>query len=406
MVPEPCEIYSQIVAAWRRAMKWTCGLDAALSTMLASAASTNFVGEQLWVKVIGPPSSGKTTLLEGLAVSKKYVLSKDTIRGFHSGWKTEGGEDHSLLELARGKTLATKDGDTLLKQPNLAQILSEARGIYDRVSRTHYRNATANDYVGYRMTWILCGTSALREIDDSELGQRFIDCVAVDTVDDEFEDEVNWRAVNQEARNMLQEADGTEVSQYPPELAEAMQLTGGYVEYLRQNALRLASQVSLSDDTLRYCARLGKFASFMRARPSKKQDEQVERELSYRLSKQLTRLANSTAIVLNDTGGNAEIVRRTHKVAMDTARGRTLKMAESLYIAEQKKSLPGLDLRALALIANQPEEKTRAFIRFLTHIGVVELNREERAGIPKQVRWKLTPRLTKLYREVATGQQV
>lgn len=390
-----CSTYRELQSAWRKALRWTDGLDCALSVMLASSASTMSVGEQLWVKVIGPPSSGKTTLVEGLAVNTKYVLSKSTIRGFHSGWKSPDGKDTSLVAQIHGKTLATKDGDALLQSPNLGQILSEARDLYDRTSRTSYRNAEGNDYVGIRMTWLLCGTSSLREIDESELGARFIDCVIMDDIDEDFEDEVGWRAANQEDRNMGMESDGGAVNQYTPELGEAMRLTGGYVGYLRENAIDLLSEVIASEKALRKCARLGLFIAFMRARPSKKNaDEKADREFSPRLIKQQVRLAKCLAIVLNRKTLDDEVMRRVTKVAMDTSRGQTLQIVEHLIKAHH-----GMESRALSIYTNRTEEKTRQMLRYLRQIGIVEMNIEpaENGSRSKRNLWKLTPRLTKLY---------
>lgn len=391
-----CTEYRKLVQAWKKAIRWTDGLDCALSVMLASAASTKAVGEQLWVKIIGPPSCGKTTLLEGLATNTKYVLSKSTIRGFHSGWKSEGGEDTSLIALARDKTLATKDGDTLLKAPNLSQILSEARDIYDRTSRTHYRNAEEKDYSAVRMTWILCGTASLREIDESELGARFLDCVVMDSIDDDLEDEICWRAANQEDRNVCLESDN-EASDHPPELLEAMRLTGGYVGYLRENVNDLLSTVDMGEGEKQRCSRLGKFVAFMRARPSKKQDETQEREFAPRLVKQHVRAAKFLAVVLNRERVDDEVMRRTTKVAFDTARGHSLTMADHLF-----RSAEGLDIRALAIYTGQPEDKVRSFMRFLRKIGVVDLNLTPSATGAKtaQQRWILTDSLRKLYSEV------
>lgn len=393
----PCSEYKKLSLAWKKALKWTEGLDSALTIMLACVASTKSVGEQLWVKILGPPSCGKTTLVEGIAVASRYVVSKSTLRGFHSGFKVEGGEDTALIAKLKDKTLAIKDGDTLLKSPNLSQILSEARDIYDRTSRTHYRNAKSQDYTGIRMTWILCGTSALREIDDSELGARFIDCIVMEGIDDEFEDEVGWRVANQEERNMAMESDEMASSQYDPALTEAMSLTGGYVEYLRSNATRLYSEVEMGDAALRRCVKLGKFIAHMRARPNRKKDtEDVGREFAARLVKQQVRLAKSVAIVLNKKSVDEEVLDRVTKVALDTSRGLTLQIVELL-----SKAPNGLELRGLVLLTNRTDNDVRIMLRFLRKIGVVQMietDATEKRG--RQKRWYLTDKIHKLYLEV------
>ncbi len=188
-----CTDYKTLITSWRKALKWTDGLDISLSVMLASVASTMAVGDQLWIKIMGPAACGKSTLCEALSTNTVYIIAKSTIRGFHSGWKSDSGEDTSLIAQASGKTLITKDGDTLIQAPNIGQILAEGRDIYDTTSRSHYRNDQGKDYIGQRMTWILCGTASLRCIDQSELGERFLDCVIMDSIDDELEDEILWR---------------------------------------------------------------------------------------------------------------------------------------------------------------------------------------------------------------------
>lgn len=172
--PMECKEWKPLVGQWQKAMRWTEGLDRALSVMLASVISTKSVGDQLWVQILSPPSTGKSVLCEALSVSKQHVLAKSTLRGFHSGFDTtgRGEEDNSLLAKLYDKTLVTKDGDTLLQAPNRSQILAEARDIYDRVSRTSYRTKMSRDYTGVNMTWILCGTGSLRLLDTSELGGR------------------------------------------------------------------------------------------------------------------------------------------------------------------------------------------------------------------------------------------
>lgn len=382
-----CEDYSELVRAWRKAMKWSEGLDSALAVMLASSMSTQFLGEQLWFKVIGPPSCGKTSLMEGLATATKWYLSKDTIRGFHSGWKREDGKDVSLAQLVNGMTLGTKDGDTLLKAPNLKQILAEGRALYDRVSRTNYRNDVNREYMGHRMTWHLAGTSALREIDDSELGARFLDIVVMDGIDDGFEDEVGWRAAHQEARNMLYLSDGKPESQYPEEVAQAMALAGGYLDFLRTNALEIARTVSIDDTCLTQCNYFGKFVAFMRARPSMSHDG-AEREFSARLVKQLTRLAISLAAVLGKAKVDDEVIQRSRKVMLDTSRGQIINLVREMVDKPQ-----GIEIRGLAALTHVSEDRLRTLLKFTRSIGITETDISRK-------RWRVTRRLVKLFQQV------
>ena len=403
MLPTFCDSWPEIIKAWRKALKWTVGLDTALSVMLASVVSTKAVGDQLWVKVVGPASCGKSTLCEALSVSRKYVKAVSTIRGFHSGYITdrEGAVDNSLVAQLGDKTLIIKDGDTLMKSPNVEQILSEARDIYDRVSRTSYRNAVNREY-HINMTMIICGTSSIRAMDQSELGERFVDCVIMDDIDDELEDEILLRVVHKASRNMSFEANGKMETQYEPELAKAMQLTGGYVEYLRENAHKLLQRVKAEEADLRQCHRMAKLVSFMRARPSLKQDEAAEREASFRLAGQMVRLATSLAAVLGKTTLDEDVMNRTRKVALDTARGRTLELARHLYREREA----GTYVSNLAAWTGETEVKTRMLLKFLRRIGAVDSFAPQRLrGNTVRARWRLTARMERLYREVVLANE-
>lgn len=394
----PCSNYTLIVGAWEKAVKWTPGLDHAMAAMLAAVASTRTLGDQLWLKVIGPASCGKSTLCEAISLNKTYVYSKSTIRGFHSGYKTDGGgdgEDNSMIPSINGKTLVTKDGDTLLQSPNLSQILSEARDLYDCTSRTHYRNKMGKDYEGIRMTWLLCGTNSLKTIDQSELGERFLDVVIMDGIDDALEDEILVMAADQADRGLSLEADENTSTHYDPALATAMQLTGGYVNWLRENATNVLSTITMSHWAKNKCAKLGKFIAHMRARPSIRQEEVAEREFAARLVKQLVRLAKCLALVLNKRDVDAEVIARVRQVALDTSRGKTLAMASHLYDKPE-----GMHASTMSMYVSLPEEKTKALLRFLKVIGVTELYEPDPVGgIKQKPRWRLTKRMFNLYRE-------
>lgn len=391
-----CNDYKSLINSWRKALKWTDGMDCALSVMLASISSTMSVGDQLWCKIIGPASCGKSTLCEAVSVNQKYVLAKSTIRGFHSGFG-DGEEDHSLISKVSGKTLVTKDGDTLLQSPNLGQVLSEARDVYDTVSRTSYRNKSSRDYQGIRMTWLLCGTSSLRSIDSSELGERFLDCVIMDGIDEDLEQEILWRVVNKSVKNLSIEADGTPESQQAPEMTEAMGLTGGYIDYLRNNTQNKIDAVEVPEWALHKCMRLGKFVALLRSRPSKMQAETAEREFAARLVSQHSRLMLCLALVLNRKSIDKEVMRRTVKVALDTSRGTTFIIAECLY---QRGEAP---VNVIANLTGISDTEVRKLLKFMKKINVVTFKTAKMNGLKNRSnkpQWRLTTMMSKLWESV------
>ena len=395
----PCTRWIDLQRAWKGALKWTDGLDRALSVMLSSIISTPSINEQLWVRVISPPSSGKTVLCEALSVNRRWVFPKDTMTGMFSGYQMdeEASEDFSLVSKIKGKTLVIKDGDTILQAPNRPQILSQLRAIYDRSVRTSYGNRASRDYEGLNATVILCGTASLHQLDTSELGERFLTVVIMDGIDDDLEDEILWRVANRTDRGMCHESNGTLEGQHDPDMVQAMRLTGGYVGHLRDHGKAILSAVEAPESALRFCMRLGKFVAFTRARPSVKQDEQAEREFGARLVSQMVKLAKCLAAVLNRPTVDEEVMRRVRSVAFDSGRGKTFNIIRVLHGVGEV----GLPIGSLSVNVGEGEDKLGSLMRFLKKIGAVDTFQAKAVkGLGGQRRWKLTDKMHKLYEEV------
>lgn len=396
--PVECRSYVKLVESWEEALEWSPGLDKALSVMLASITSTKSVGEQLWIKLLGPASCGKSTLSESVSVARKYVYPKDTFTGLTSGYQTDadGSENLSLADKLKNKTLIITDGDTLLQLPNLGQVLSQLRAFYSRNIRSQYKNKMSHDHEGISTTIIICGTNSLKKLDTSELGERFLDCVIMDRIDEDLEEDVLWRVADRADENMGIEADGKVENQYEPELVTAMQLTGGYVEYLRENATELLKGVTISRKYKKSCIRLGQFIAYMRARPAGRGQEKSEREFGARLVNQLVRLAKCLAVVLNKSEVDDKVINRVREVSLDTARGQTLEMAAHLY--DMNKT--GSEVIGVALAISRGPASTAKLLWFLREIGVVDRSRKKTKGVTQTWKWRLTDTLYKLYEEV------
>ena len=405
----PCTSWEELRRSCRKAWKWTDGMDKGMAVGLACIVSTESAGDQLWIKMIGPPSSGKSELCEAWSTNKKYIMPKSTLRGFHSGFDDGSGENKSPLLAMKNKTLVVKDGDTLLKSPNLTQILSEARDIYDRVSRSSYRNSQSMDHEGLNITVILAGTSSLYELDQSELGARFLDCVIMDRIDPVLEREIATRVAWRAAMEMGQRVNGTADSAEGPDKSEAKRTTGGYIDYLRESAQDLLERVDKSESALETCIDLATFVANMRAMPSLKQSKAAEREMCFRLTSQLVRLAACLAVVLNrDRMDDPEVMRRTKQVALDTCRGRTLTYLRHMHVERVRGIAEGINPEELGLATGTLEtlsgdkiEDVRAHLRYLLRIGVVKVSPGVVGRVRQQRKYSMTPTVLELYERIA-----
>lgn len=181
-----CSSYQLALDSFRTAFHTTPDMEAALALVMASIWSIKLNGmEQLWLKIIGVPGSGKTRIAKALSASDQ-VVSKSSFTGLFSGWKETPGdnEDHGLIPIISGKTLIVKDADALLRQPDVERIFSEMRDFYDKDSSVHFRSNIQRDYRNIKSTFIICGTQQLRSADHSFLGERFMSVELNVTEDD------------------------------------------------------------------------------------------------------------------------------------------------------------------------------------------------------------------------------
>lgn len=397
-----CSSYQTLITSWRKALRWRQSLDDVLSVMLAVAASTQQVGDQLFCQVIGQPAGGKTKLCDAMLVSK-HCYALEHLTGFYSGTQREDGKDCSLIARMNGKTIITPEGDVIMSSPNFISIMSEQRRIFDGTGGHAYKTDIEDKkYPGLRTPWIMAGTPAMMENDQSRLGDRFLK-VFLDEPDDEEKRSILERCGHDALMSVMQTSNGEADKQLNPKQVEAYQLTGGYVDYLRNNVSSLLSNLAGNIDSealVSYCSLLGEFTADLRARPdpeAHRKDLQACKEMGTRLTSQFVRLACCLAVVLNKTAIDAEVLRRVKKVAFDTARGLTFEILKFIRREEQEGRL-GVEVRAVASHINKSDDKARTILRFMKDIQVLKYSEPPPINAIKQKpRWSMTSRMKAVY---------
>lgn len=398
-----CHEWSVLLTTWKKALKWRAEMTDVLAVAMAVCLSTEQVGDQLFLMMIGSASSGKTRFCDAMLTSPKCKLLEH-ITGFHSGWKDGSGEDFSLIDRINRMTLITPEGDVMMSNPAFIQVMSQARRIFDGSSSASYKNSKEDKvHSGLRTPWIMAGTPALLSADQSRLGDRFLK-VFIDPPSDDEREAILRRVVNTALQSVRVKSEETSEGQISPRLGEAYSLTGGYINYLRDNSSDLLSQVIFDDDQLYACGLLGEFTRHFRARPHPdvKKDDTPNVEEPHRLAHQFVRLACCLAVVLNKDRVDEEVMRITKKVALDTSRGITLQIAHALYQAQPD----GFDMKAIENVTGRDHTKIRVMLKFLRQIGVVEINKDKitTGAKTKQTRYRLTSKMYKLYTDIGANQ--
>lgn len=304
-----CTTYEELLRRFASVYHSTDSIEQALLLVLASIYSVKVEGEQLWIRLIGPPSAGKTTVAKTVSGAAQVVL-KSTFTGLFSGWKDDKDQDASLIPLIAGKTLIVKDADALLRQKNVEQIFSELRDFYDKDSSTFFKNMVSHDYRNIRSTMILCGTNVLRRSDQSFLGERFMDYELMISEADRMQIE----------ERMLQRSiiSATNISTIPPE-TPVVAAAKGFIELLMQREPNVKLSSKIQTDILT----MARTAACMRTRVDREKfglkDITFEPviEVPARLIGQLTKLFICGSVVMNSEEPPVRVERLAKKVTQD-----------------------------------------------------------------------------------------
>jgi len=200
--PIHCESFKEIVDYLKTRLSITRSIEDTLATIMSVVISTPLPGNSLWVHIIGPPSSGKTTIIELFDAARKYVVPRSTFTGLVSGFKkpknTDNDDSVSPIEIYNGKTIMVKDLTPLLTQSEAQKqkVFGQLRDAYDRSIRVDYLNDEKSHYENVQFSMVTGVTDVVRTMDDSLLGARFLCCEYMDA---EYEAHINEhldRAIN------------------------------------------------------------------------------------------------------------------------------------------------------------------------------------------------------------------
>jgi hypothetical protein len=290
--------------------------------------------------------------------------------------------------------------------PKFEEIMSQQRRIFDGKSGATYKNTDRDTlYSGLRTPWIMAGTPAMMDHDQSHLGDRFIRFIIADPNDQEKR-AILKRALRAERAAVVDTANGTAGSIVDQKTRLAHGLTGGYVNWLRANIEEQLTAVDISDEAEDYCIDLAELSADLRARPNEdkfKLEAHECKELPTRLTRQNVRLALCLAVVLNKSCVDEDVLRIVRKVALDTASGHSLNVVRWLCSANPKapgrtyQDCGGLMMGVLQNWMGMGSERLHKYLTFLRKIDVLEMRKKEHHGNS----WALTERVHKLYLRIA-----
>jgi hypothetical protein len=402
--PIPCTSFEELMGHYEQAFHMTQTIRDTVAVMLAVILSTESEPiNHLWLRVIGPPGSLKSTLAEAVSAAREYVNPKSVLTGFHSGFidPSGDGQSSSLIPQFNKRTAVIKDADTLSNSPNRDQILRELRDMYDGTSRSTYRNRTGDEFEDIRISFILCGTDDLRNLNRTFLGERFIDCEIVSRGEDTAP--YLSRVVDSTYDALVagfKNADAPEDSEEQHSPTFIKSVTYGFIDYLKKN-YKSWPPPRASQNAKELFKAMGRLVAKIRARSSKDADVSYRprTELGTRPGAQFTKLAFFLALVLQKDEIDDEVIRIDRKVAHDTCVSFNFDIVEQLAAAGEE----GMYFRQLVHTIPTSETQLRRIIGEMHEFGLVQkksvANNSGQRGRDAHV-WMLSAEMLELWHTV------
>lgn len=193
----------------KEAMYTNTSIMQSIDLVLASCISVLVPGEPIWIFLYGPPSCGKSLLIEAFGGSNDYFdyASKVTATSLVSGWKPQNGEDDSsTLPKINNKTLFIKDLTVLLGMPEAVQqqLWDLLRDAYDGFIKVIFGNGKTFTATGIKFGIVAGVTNAIHARNDSDMGERFLKIDYLGSSDKFSEDEhmdAAWESMDKKKEN-------------------------------------------------------------------------------------------------------------------------------------------------------------------------------------------------------------
>jgi hypothetical protein len=307
IIPDPtCNTFEELCTSCKEIYHFTEDMRMLLHLLITCLYSLKIEGEQLWVRVIGPPGSSKTTIAK-IAGASEQALMRSTFTGLLSGWKDDDPNDASLIPMIAGRALIVKDADAMLQLPNVKQILSQLRDFYDKFISASYLNRVSYEYENIRSAFILCGTHALRNMDNAALGERFLDFELKVTEEDRI-------AITSCAMQTAIDEATTGVSNEPAIAAKSKNL-------IDNNVLNYEGVATLHRDDRQAINVFGNVIAYLRAKVERTKSGEVAYtplpEVPSRIIKQMVKLFQCAPIVIQKAEPDTSTYNLGKKITLD-----------------------------------------------------------------------------------------
>lgn len=377
--------WDELISTFRSNLYLTPGNEYAIATCFATILSPYFPGEPLWLFLIGPPSSGKTTIIESFGDSNIYCDAQSQIsaRMLVSGYKTPDGKDISYLPTLNGRTLMIKDFTTVLsmgghEQEELYGILRDA---FDGSFRKQYGNNQKRIYKDLKFGLIAGVTKAIHGDNRSSLGERFLKIEYLEK--DEF---CEMSHIQSALSGMSHKEERTKA---------LMEHSLGYVDHLINN---LPSELPQLNEQFTYkMSHLAMLVARLRAQVERRRDDSLlyrpEWEIASRLAVQFKKMSQCLMVVYGIKEPNNHLYHTIRKLALDSCIPFNVEFAKRMYEYPE-----GITRNDLSYHLQLPSTNVHRLLTDLQQLGLIQVSKSVQTGPGRKMElYHLTPEISKLW---------
>lgn len=369
-----CNSFEELINVYRKDLVITKSFIDCLAICCATHAAVKLESDPIWLYLVGPPSSGKSTICDLLSSDEKHTKALSKFTGLISG-SIQGTH---LVPSLQNKCVIIKDGTLILESnpQQLANVYGELRDIFDGSIEVAYRNGVQASFKNINFGMIIGITERIYQLNMSALGERFLHC----RLETDRENEIlrNKTVINSLLSNIkLNTSEGNDegdARSFPLQ----KQHTAGFLNHLHNRLTDeqiLVPKYTIQDVEL--IQALADVIACSRANvPKAYKGEEIaydsRPEGSTRVAKQLSRLAIALCYVYGVKSFIPLIKDNLSKVARDTSFGRQNKLIKTVAT-----STAGLNKSSLSALCNIPLESCNRKIEEMESLGIFEKQKEQ-----------------------------
>lgn len=371
--------FNQLCEEFSKSIQFNPTLRRTLAISCATALSAKTKGDAIWMFIVGPASSGKTTILDAFSACYEQTIHRSTLTktALVSGRNMDEDTDPSILPRLNNKCLIIKDLTMLLTANVSAQeeTFGTLRDAYDSSISVSYGNGVTREYSNLRFSWLSGVTDIIQSFNKSDAGERFL---RVDIVDPTFDEALQIRKALQ---NLSKDS-------HTDSLRAA---TAGFINYMWEQQYE-ENLPDLTESDIHKLEALAQVISYMRTKVKKNREGAIEyrvrKEVGTRVAKQLGKVIQLLNVVFQ-TKELSEEDFQNHilKVAVDTCA--SIQTEITAQLMKQFTRIGGATVELLADKLQLGKSTIQNHLSNMQEVGFVEFSKRSNNSGQRGRKYKL-----------------